>query len=620
MLPSWCNLLLAVVVGAVLSELAVVHLLDGTSFWMRAGQAALATGRMSLGPAHVQFEHNLTSATSLPYERDASSVFAAPLRQGLSNATRPALPPPLAREGNRIRPDFFILGTRKGGTTSFHSYLTKHPRIYPFRMNGTPKDGEAFGQLGSAGYQKLFDDVPADQLVGDSTVSRLMDNIEGLKKYSDRKMFVLLRDPVERCHSQMLMRSRLHSTGMNQLSNMTAIISKHADRFEDFLQHLPLHPVMTNPEQGFRSAENCLYEGAYVAHLRRLFAAGVPKKNVKIYFSEDFFRNTEKTMDDAFKFLGLEPQLIDTAQFRQVYNGRSQDAPLPSNLKLSDSLRRRILSLLEPYNRELEIMVNTSLPWYSTPVGISRHQRNASLIPSHIFIYWDQGWENAPRWQQTCLWTWRYFNPDYTVYALDHNSIEKLSDRNMWIPGSTFRRLKIAAKSDVFRVLLLAKYGGIWVDSSVACNKPLSSHLDRSLDFVSFRRDDRASKNIRMGFNSRLISPWITSWFMGGPVNSYALRQIRNCVVKFWATPTFPYDYFWLHELVADLAESDITFSKQLNAARLPSGDGAHCFTGNLTQQSMFKRCNKDAVYSMEKNSKAAEEKAGGGVPSQEHP
>jgi len=53
----------------------------------------------NLPPADVEFEHNLTSATSVPYEREASSVFATPLRQGLPNASRPALPPPLAREG-----------------------------------------------------------------------------------------------------------------------------------------------------------------------------------------------------------------------------------------------------------------------------------------------------------------------------------------------------------------------------------------------------------------------------------------------------------------------------------------------------------------------------------------
>jgi len=143
------------------------------------------------------------------------------------------------------------------------------------------------------------------------------------------------------------------------------------------------------PQQGSRSAENCLYEGAYVAHLRRLFAAGVPKKNVQIYVSEDFFRNTEKTMGDAFKFLGLEPRLVDTvlvdtAQYRQVCNGRSHDSPLPSNLKLSDSLRRRMFT-----SRTLQQRIGDYVEHdfaYSSPVGISRHQRNASLIPSDLYL------------------------------------------------------------------------------------------------------------------------------------------------------------------------------------------------------------------------------------------
>ena len=94
------------------------------------------------------------------------------------------------------RPNFFVLGTRKGGTTSFITYLSKHPKIYPFNINGNPQDGEIFLPLGSSQYRKKFEHIPKKMIVGDATVSRFVNDATRLAKlYAKTPMFVLLRDP-----------------------------------------------------------------------------------------------------------------------------------------------------------------------------------------------------------------------------------------------------------------------------------------------------------------------------------------------------------------------------------------------------------------------------------------
>ena len=45
------------------------------------------------------------------------------------------------------RPNYYIIGTPKGGTTSLHTYLTKHPFIYPYKISGSARDGESFTKL-----------------------------------------------------------------------------------------------------------------------------------------------------------------------------------------------------------------------------------------------------------------------------------------------------------------------------------------------------------------------------------------------------------------------------------------------------------------------------------------
>eukprot|EP00956_Cyclotella_meneghiniana_P044374 scaffold314735_cov106-Cyclotella_meneghiniana.AAC.1 len=91
--------------------------------------------------------------------------------------------------------------------------MAAHPHVYPFKLQGGPQDGESFAALD--GSQSMYNafvknlDIPENQIVGDSTVSRIID--DGLINFAQHscnnsKILLLLRDPVERCYSQMQMR------------------------------------------------------------------------------------------------------------------------------------------------------------------------------------------------------------------------------------------------------------------------------------------------------------------------------------------------------------------------------------------------------------------------------
>ena len=112
------------------------------------------------------------------------------------------------------RPNYYIIGTPKGGTTSLHTYLTKHPFIYPFKISGSARDGESFTKLYKHGHTMAFINgtnsegkegitVHDNHLVGDATTQRLVgDAYTRLKRYTcpQSRIFILLRDPVERCY------------------------------------------------------------------------------------------------------------------------------------------------------------------------------------------------------------------------------------------------------------------------------------------------------------------------------------------------------------------------------------------------------------------------------------
>ena len=96
-----------------------------------------------------------------------------------------------------------------------------------------------------------------------------------------------------------------------------------------------------------------------------------------------------------------------------------------------------------------------------------------------IWIYWHNGWLNAPEIIQTCRKSWIKNNPQWEVKSLDFNSINDFID--IKIKRSILNNLCIAHQSDIIRLHLLEKYGGVWVDASLFCIIPLDNWLENFL-------------------------------------------------------------------------------------------------------------------------------------------
>ena len=104
-------------------------------------------------------------------------------------------------------------------------------------------------------------------------------------------------------------------------------------------------------------------------------------------------------------------------------------------------------------------------------------------------MLWDKGIKKAPWRVKQCYQSWIIKNPDYTVQILNLKEAEMLIKRQNIIKNSIWSVMKIEAKSDVIRAFLLMKFGGVWVDASVLCLKPLSDWMNYSRPFLTFRRN-----------------------------------------------------------------------------------------------------------------------------------
>ena len=102
-----------------------------------------------------------------------------------------------------------------------------------------------------------------------------------------------------------------------------------------------------------------------------------------------------------------------------------------------------------------------------------------------IWSYWEQG-GTPPDLVSLCLSSWKVKNPEYELRVLDSSSLGNWTDIHRKVPH--WGELPVQKRSNLLRLDLLEKYGGVWVDATLYCLQPLSKWLrvDRVSGFSVF--------------------------------------------------------------------------------------------------------------------------------------
>jgi hypothetical protein len=177
-------------------------------------------------------------------------------------------------------------------------------------------------------------------------------------------------------------------------------------------------------------------------------------------------------------------------------------------------------------------------------------------FPRQLWMYWHQGWNNAPPLVQKCAESWLKRNPSWKVHYSTAESLHEF----VTIPEFYFKRLSLPlpALSDVIRIHLLSKYGGVWADASTWSVQPLDQWLPQALMSSGFFA-------YALPAPDRPISTWLIAAFPAHPI----VERLKAAVDNLWAQvaagsiilnvtedPNSP-DYFWFHRIFAKLLETD---------------------------------------------------------------
>lgn len=232
----------------------------------------------------------------------------------------------------RPLPDFVIIGTQKGGTTSLYDYLSQHPSIRSAIGKGLHYFNEHYAR-GPIWYRANFPVSGAPDrrwLTGEASPDYMPHPLVPQRMAElipDVRLILLLRDPVRRAQSHY---HHERAKGRERLSLEDAL-----DREE----------ASTNP-YGY------LRRGHYADQIER-WLTSFPRAQFTFFRSEDLYAHPEATTHQVLSFLDLPP--CPTITYRKL-NARSYP-------DLDPNLHARLQHHFAPHNARLRTLLGPGFTW-----------------------------------------------------------------------------------------------------------------------------------------------------------------------------------------------------------------------------------------------------------------
>lgn len=256
----------------------------------------------------------------------------------------------------RVLPDYLIIGTQRGGTTSLYKYLVQHPaaahaltkELRFFDLNYHRGLGWYRSRFPTRHYRAWLRRRGIDLVVGEASPDYLFHPhapIRVARALPSVKLIVLLRNPVERAYSHYWHQAR---RGHEPLSFDEAV-AREPERLDGELERILSDPRYVSYE---RHHHSYVTRGNYADQLRAWMDLFPPDRFL-IERSEDFFAEPPKVFARVLEFLGLHAwELTEYETFNAFASGA-----------MAPDIRSALVDHFRPHNERLYEMLGRDFGW-----------------------------------------------------------------------------------------------------------------------------------------------------------------------------------------------------------------------------------------------------------------
>lgn len=212
--------------------------------------------------------------------------------------------------------------------------------------------------------------------------------------------------------------------------------------------------------------------------------------------------------------------------------------------KVKEKIHIKILTILTN-NKNLAIharqcFIRNKLKKKYMAVLNSSYDNLESCKSNKVWFCWFQGYDNAPELIKACYNSVKTAMPEREIVFLTIDNYLEYIDFPDYIKRNFEKgRIGMAHYSDLLRVALLCKYGGLWIDATVLCTCPDMAKFISELPLFVFKQADLTREDIQPIVAS--------SWLISADSNNKILLLTRDLLYAYWKNHTYIMDYFLFH-------------------------------------------------------------------------
>ncbi len=262
----------------------------------------------------------------------------------------------------RLMPDFIIIGTMRGGTTSLYSYLTTHPHIgsaymkevHFFDVYYSKGIGWYRSQFPSSIQKYYAEYVQKQQFITGEASPYYLFHPHAPKRIAKFlphvKMVVLLRNPIDRAYSHYY-----HEVAgcHEKLPTFEEAIDCEQERIGKETEELARNEYYVSYKHRHFSY---LSRGIYVEQLK-IWMDLFPRTQFLILKSEDFYADPAAGLRQVLEFISV-PGVGLKAQ-KEAYEQLNTTKPP----KMNAATRKRLIEYFEPHNARLYAYLGVNYGW-----------------------------------------------------------------------------------------------------------------------------------------------------------------------------------------------------------------------------------------------------------------
>lgn len=213
------------------------------------------------------------------------------------------------------------------------------------------------------------------------------------------------------------------------------------------------------------------------------------------------------------------------------------------------------MNYLEKLNSDINIMnlrindyIKLRNEYYEYVMSLKYKDEYSNPVeaPKTIWLCWFQRLETAPELVQSCIRKVSSSYPEYKKILIDEFNLFKYVN----IDESVIKKWKAGvisntAFSNIVRLEVLIKYGGIWMDATVLCT---------GLSLPSYMTDSSLFVYSSWKWISGDVRP-VSTWLIAANKEHPILMAVRDCLVKYWNDKDELVTYFVFHMFFAMVIE-----------------------------------------------------------------